>query len=130
MEFWKSLIVYICLFSFVQKYPPKNKENNFPLLIFSSNICSLLMCHMIPLFIGGPKGLTNRKFQSLETLLSALAGVAQWIECWPVNKRVAGLIPGQGTYLGCRPSPQLGEHKRHPYVYVSLPLCLSPVSSL
>ena len=23
----------------------------------------------------------------------ALAGVAQWIERWPVNQRVAGLIP-------------------------------------
>ena len=23
----------------------------------------------------------------------ALDGVAQWIECWPVNRRVAGSIP-------------------------------------
>ena len=23
----------------------------------------------------------------------ALAGVAQWIECWPVNQRVTGSIP-------------------------------------
>ena len=30
----------------------------------------------------------------------ALAGVTQWIECWPVNQRVAGLIPSQGTCLG------------------------------
>ena len=36
----------------------------------------------------------------------ALAGVAQWIERGPVNRRVAGLIPSQGTYLGCRPGPQ------------------------
>ena len=36
----------------------------------------------------------------------ALAGVAQWIECWPQNQRVAGLIPSQGTCLGCRPRPQ------------------------
>ncbi|KAM5305575.1 uncharacterized protein AAES06_000757 isoform 1-T1 [Glossophaga mutica] len=28
--------------------------------------------------------------------LSALAGVVQWIECWPVNHKVAGSIPGQG----------------------------------
>ena len=26
---------------------------------------------------------------------SALAGVAQWIECQPANQRVAGLIPSQ-----------------------------------
>ena len=26
-----------------------------------------------------------------------LAGVAQWIECWTMNQRLAGLIPSQGT---------------------------------
>ena len=31
----------------------------------------------------------------------ALAGVAQWIECRPANQRIAGLIPSQGTCLGC-----------------------------
>ena len=36
----------------------------------------------------------------------ALAGVAQWIECQPVNQRVAGLIPSQGTCLGWGPGPQ------------------------
>ena len=33
----------------------------------------------------------------------ALAGVAQWIEFWPVNQRVAGSIPSQGTCQCCRP---------------------------
>ena len=32
-----------------------------------------------------------------------LAGVAQWIECWPANQRVTNLIPSQGICLGCRP---------------------------
>ena len=36
----------------------------------------------------------------------ALAGVAQWIEFRPADQRVAGLIPSQGTCLGCRPGPQ------------------------
>ena len=36
----------------------------------------------------------------------ALAGVAQWIERRPVNQRVAGSIPSQGTSLGCRLGPQ------------------------
>ena len=36
----------------------------------------------------------------------ALAGVAQWIEQQPVNQRVAGLIPSQGTRLDCRPGRQ------------------------
>ena len=37
-----------------------------------------------------------------------LACVAQWIELQPVNQRVTGLIPSQGTCLGCRPGPWLG----------------------
>ena len=51
----------------------------------------------------------------------ALAGVAQWIECGPVNQRVAGLIPSQGTRLGCRPGPWLGAHERQPHTDVSPP---------
>ena len=35
-----------------------------------------------------------------------LAGVAQWIEHWPGNHRIAGSIPSQGTCLGCGPGPQ------------------------
>ena len=33
--------------------------------------------------------------------VSALAGTAQWIERGPANQRVAGLIPSEGTCLGC-----------------------------
>ena len=59
----------------------------------------------------------------------ALVGVTQWIECWPVNQRVTGLVPSQGTCLGCRPGPQLGAHKRQPHIDVS-PLFLPPFPSL
>ena len=58
-------------------------------------------------------------------LISALAGVAQWIEHQPANQRVAGSIPHQGIYLGCRPGPQWGACKRQPYIDVSL---CSPLS--
>ena len=62
----------------------------------------------------------------------ALAGVAQWTECWPVNWRVAGLIPSQGTCLGC--GPQLGACRRQPmflsHTDVSLPLFHPPFLSL
>ena len=44
--------------------------------------------------------------QTCQKWFVALAGVAQWIEHWPVNQRVAGLIPSQGMCLGCRPGPQ------------------------
>ena len=36
----------------------------------------------------------------------ALAGVAQWIECWPVNQKLFSSIPRQDTWLGCGPGPQ------------------------
>ena len=39
----------------------------------------------------------------------ALAGVAQWIERRPVNQRVTGWIPSQGTCLGCGPSSPVGS---------------------
>ena len=51
-------------------------------------------------------------FCSLKIGFSALAGVARWIECWPVNQRVAGLIPSQGTCLVCGSGPQLGACKK------------------
>ena len=61
--------------------------------------------------------------------MPALAGVAQWIEQWPANQRVAGWIPSQGTCLGCRPGPHReGGHEREPHIDVSFPL--SPSLSL
>ena len=46
--------------------------------------------------------------------LLALSGMAQWIECWPVNPKLTGSIPSQGTRLGFGPGPQLGVCKRQP----------------
>ena len=50
--------------------------------------------------------LTTPKVSSLKYHFIALAGVTQWIERGPANQRVTGLIPSQGTCLGCRPDPQ------------------------
>ena len=48
-------------------------------------------------------------FSTFKTkMISALAGVAQWIEHWPVSQKVTGSIPCQGTCLGCRPVPIWG----------------------
>ena len=73
--------------------------------------------------------------QSEEILRAALAGIAEWIECWPLNRRVTGSIPSQGTWLGCRPGPQLGHVKGNHLMYllqadVSLPLFLPLFPSL
>ena len=54
----------------------------------------------------------------------ALAGVAQWIEGWPVNQKVSSLIPSQGKCLGYGPGPQLGACERQRCIDVSLPLGL------
>ena len=45
----------------------------------------------------------------------ALAGVAQWIERQPTNQRVTGLIPSQGTCVGCGSGPgrSIGEATTH-----------------
>ena len=68
-----------------------------------SNFSRLLSSSRNLVKVGGSRfeGLSHRS-----TPVFALAGVAQWIECWPVNQRVASLIPSQGTCLGCGPGPQ------------------------
>ena len=65
----------------------------------------------------------------LEILL-ALAGVAQWIDCWSVNQRATGSISSQGTCLGCGPGPHLGAWQRQSHIDISLPLFLPPFPSL
>ena len=62
----------------------------------------------------------------------ALAGVAQLIEHWPVNQRVAGLIPSQGTCLGCtgKAAWEGCVCEKQPHIDVSLPLFLPPYPSL
>ena len=47
-----------------------------------------------------------------EKVTLAPAGVAQWIECWPLNPKVTSLIPSQGTCLGCGLGSRLGVCKR------------------
>ena len=64
------------------------------------------------------------KFWNYEII--AVVGVAQWIECWPLNQKVTSSIPTEGTCLGCRPGPHLGACDRQP-VDVSLAhWCFSP----
>ena len=60
----------------------------------------------------------------------ALAGVAQWIEHWPVNQSAASLIPHQGACLGCRTGLQLGVRERQPHIDVSLSVSFSLPLSL
>ena len=50
----------------------------------------------------------------LSRIEPALTGVAQWVGRRPANPKVAGLVPGQGTYLHGGPGSQLGVRKRRP----------------
>ena len=74
--------------------------------------------------------LLQQNAQLVKNYKGALAGVAQCIECWPVNQRVMGSIPSQCTCLGFGPDPQWGAYERQPHTDVSLPLFLSLPSPL
>ena len=55
----------------------------------------------------------EKGFQCLKMMkISALAGVAQWTGYRPVNQRVAGSIPSEGTCLCCRPGLLWGVCER------------------
>ena len=55
--------------------------------------------------------------------------VAQLVGALPrAPKRVAGLIPGQGTYLGCGFDPQLGSIQEQ-LIDVSLSLTLKSINT-
>ena len=58
--------------------------------------------------------------------MTALAGVAQWIECQPVNQRVTGSIRSQGTCLGRGSGPQYGARNE---LVLARAQCLSPMAS-
>ena len=58
--------------------------------------------------------------------MQALAAGAQWIELQPVNQRVSGSFPSQGTLLVWGPGSQWGTQGRQPHNDVSLPPFLSP----
>ena len=54
------------------------------------------------------------------TLITALARVFSILECYPAHHKVASLIPGQGTYLGC------GFHRLSGCMQETAKCCLSP----
>ena len=74
------------------------------------------------------RGINRSGKYTIKKMLLAPAGVAQWIEHWPVSQRVAGSIPSWGTCLGCEPGQvPSGGHARgnHAWMFLSLPSPLS-----
>ena len=71
---------------------------------------------------------TNVEIQIQKTSI-ALAGVAQWIECWLANQRVTDLIPNQGTCLGYSHVPRRGSPWGNPtLMFLSLSFSPLPLS--
>ena len=60
-------------------------------------------------------------------LETALASVAQWVECGPENQKVISLILSQGTCLGCGPGGNQPMYLSH--IDVSLPVFLPSLLS-
>ena len=66
--------------------------------------------------------LINGALQYFQNQEVALAGVAQWMECWPANQSVPGLIPGLGHMPGLRAGYPMRGHTRgnHTLMFLSL----------
>ena len=54
-------------------------------------------------------GQADKTFLSLKKEMSALAQWLSWLEHCPIHQKVAGSIPSQGTFLGCRSDPWSGH---------------------
>ena len=67
-----------------------------------------------------------KSFCDKESSNQALACVAQWIECWPANQKVASSIPSQDTCLDCGPGPWLRACKRQLIDVSLIHKCFSP----
>ena len=64
----------------------------------------------------------------IKEITSSLARWLSWLEHRPVHQKVTGSIPGQGTCLGCRFTPQ-SEHIRGQPIslsHINASLSLSP----
>ena len=60
------------------------------------------MVHLKDVLSQSPEPVTLHGETDSEAVIKlrlALAGMAQWTGCWPVNQRVTGSIPCQGTCL-------------------------------
>ena len=79
------------------------------------------------LFRLGTKQKTEQVRKGYQEYCLALAGVAQWIECWPGNHRVTVSTPSQGTCLGCGPVPSRG-HVRSKHILMFLSFSFSLLS--
>ena len=79
---------------------------------------------------GGPAASLGKVLIALISSHLTHADVTQWLECRPGNRKVTGLVPGQGTFLGCGPGDQLGSMREATNQYFSHPSLSFPPFSL
>ena len=115
-------------FQNIHQWPNVFNESIYQIIIrHIRNSPSLIIDSARKASIIKPVSLNKKSFLIKKNV--ALTGVAQWIECQPVNRKVASWIPSRGTCLGCRPDPHLGEWERQ-LIAVSLPFSLLSTLSL
>ena len=96
---------------------PLWKTLNIPIFWF---IKGLEQEYSYQVYSNGPK------VESVKNINQALTCVAQLVEHRLVKQKVAGLIPSQGTCLGCGPLPNGGVCERQPINISFTHQCVSP----
>ena len=84
--------------------PHKNNLNDVNKSEYYANMCIVSFWKN-----NFPKFYFNQGINIMKFTVYTLAGRVSWLEHCPVDQRVAGLIPSQDTYLGCRLCPSLGH---------------------
>ena len=100
------LLLFFCIY---ENFTVKLKQKPVLCLIYSSLTASTsLQLHgrLLKMPSAFRQSLIWFGFVFKDFIYLTLAGVAQWIKHGPVNQRVAGSIPSEGTSLGCRSGPQ------------------------
>ena len=101
-KIWKKAF-YPSSLSVSKPDPAAATLQNLPGLLYGRlSICEedIAQLAQIPLNLLCPEDI--KLLWNLEYFKSALAGVAQWVECWLVNQRVAYSIPSQEHKPGLR----------------------------
>ena len=126
MNKWNNRFLFLSFSLFISVFLSQEKvHRDFKVIIFNGMIFPISSIYLHSLSAS-----FYIKFRHLRKDNLAPAGVAQWIECWPVNQKVTGSIPNQGTCLSCGPGPKLGAQERQPHIDISLLLYHPPFPSL
>ena len=94
LQHWKALVLFLPLLNFLLWECFLTS-----LLINACIVHSFLYCIFLFTYYLGNSLIPVRTYKNADL---TLVGEAQWVERWPANQKVAGSIPSQDTFLGCR----------------------------